>query len=103
MRMCPALHRPTRTQPWHRHTSSIVCGAINHSTGIPNKKMFVTVGNGKFKLNTDGKGFTILYSFTEFNHIAPHTNSDGARPKAELILSGNTLYGTTYQGGSSGK
>ena len=30
------------------------------------------------------------------------TNSDGAYPHAGLILSGNTLYGTAYGGGSSG-
>ena len=55
-----------------------------------------------FKLNTDGSGFTNLYSFTTFNHASPYTNSDGARPRAELILSGSTLYGTTTRGGSSG-
>jgi uncharacterized repeat protein (TIGR03803 family) len=42
--------------------------------------------------------FTILYSFS-----APSTNSDGAHPSAGVILSGNTLYGTTPYGGSSGK
>ena len=30
------------------------------------------------------------------------TNSDGANPYAGLILSGNTLYGTTANGGGSG-
>ena len=29
-------------------------------------------------------------------------NSDGAIPEAGLILSGNTLYGTTYWGGTNG-
>jgi uncharacterized repeat protein (TIGR03803 family) len=38
--------------------------------------------------------FTTLYSFT---------SSDGASPYASLILSGNTLYGTTSRGGSSGR
>src|SRR5208283_4005514 len=40
-----------------------------------------------FALNTDGTGFTNLHSFTG--------GSDGASPVAGLILSGNTLYGTT--------
>ena len=31
-----------------------------------------------------------------------NTNSDGANPYAGLILSGNTLYGTASDGGSSG-
>jgi uncharacterized repeat protein (TIGR03803 family) len=57
-------------------------------------------GNGTvFAINTDGTGFTNLYSFTALSNS---TNSDGSRPVADLILSGNTLYGTAYQGGSSG-
>src|ERR1035437_5768337 len=43
--------------------------------------------------------FTPLYSFTFLNNS---TNSDGAYPQAGLILSGNTLYGTAWSGGSSG-
>src|SRR5450756_1849280 len=43
--------------------------------------------------------FTTLHSFTLLNNS---TNSDGANPYAGLILSGNNLYGTAYQGGSSG-
>jgi uncharacterized repeat protein (TIGR03803 family) len=54
-------------------------------------------GNGAvFKLNTNGTGFTTLHSFTAFS-----INSDGANPHAGLVLSGNTLYGTAYNGGSS--
>jgi len=47
-----------------------------------------------FKVNTDGTGFTTLRSFTG--------GSDGASPYAELVLSGNTLYGTAAYGGGSG-
>ena len=47
-----------------------------------------------FAINTDGTGFTNLYSFTGGN--------DGSAPNAGLLLSGNTLYGTAYGGGSSG-
>ena len=59
-------------------------------------------GNGTvFALNTDGTGFTNLHIFTATN--APYgTNSDGAAPSDGVILSGNTLYGTTVFGGSSG-
>jgi uncharacterized repeat protein (TIGR03803 family) len=50
-------------------------------------------GNGTvFAVNTDGTGFTTLYSFTN--------GSDGALPEAGLVLSGNTLYGTAVGGGS---
>ena len=52
-------------------------------------------GNGTvFKINTDGSGFTNLYSFTGGN--------DGANPEGNLILSGNTLYGAAPEGGSLG-
>jgi uncharacterized repeat protein (TIGR03803 family) len=56
-----------------------------------------------FKLNSDGSGFTTLYSFTPRDiSVRPGTNGDGAFPYSGLVLSGNTLYGTTYGGGSSG-
>jgi uncharacterized repeat protein (TIGR03803 family) len=53
-----------------------------------------------FKLNTDGTGFTVLYNFnaTSWQHPA---NSDGAIPNGGLVLSGNTLYGVTFNGGAS--
>ena len=47
-----------------------------------------------FKVQPDGTGFGIIYSFTN--------GSDGAAPMAGLILSGNTLYGTAEKGGSGG-
>ncbi|HEV2693845.1 MAG TPA: choice-of-anchor tandem repeat GloVer-containing protein, partial [Verrucomicrobiae bacterium] len=48
-----------------------------------------------FKVNTDGTGFAVLYTFTG--------GTDGANPEAALVLSGNTLYGTASAGGSGGK
>jgi uncharacterized repeat protein (TIGR03803 family) len=57
-------------------------------------------GNGTvFALNNDGTGFTTLHSFTMLKN---NTNADGALPTAGLVLSGNTLYGTTQDGGSVG-
>jgi len=50
-----------------------------------------------FALNINGTGFTNLYSFTAFPSVA-----DGANPFAGLVLSGNTLYGTTHSGGGNG-
>ena len=46
-----------------------------------------------FALDTDGSGFTTLHGFTG--------GSDGGYPVAGLVVSGNTLYGTAYSGGSS--
>jgi uncharacterized repeat protein (TIGR03803 family) len=47
-----------------------------------------------FKINIDGTSYAVLKSFTN--------SPDGANPQAGLTLSGNVLYGTTAQGGSSG-
>ena len=46
-----------------------------------------------FAINTDGTGFTNLWHFTG--------GSDGGTPYAGLVMSGNTLYGTTTTGGSN--
>jgi uncharacterized repeat protein (TIGR03803 family) len=43
-----------------------------------------------FAISTDGTGFTVLHDFS--------TAGDGCAPQAGLVLSGNTLYGTTYSG-----
>ena len=62
-------------------------------------------GNGTvFAVNTNGTGFMTLHSFTacKTNSVGVYTNSDGVQPKAGLILSGNTLYGTASSGGSFG-
>ena len=66
-------------------------------------------GNGTvFGLNTNGTDFTVLYRFTAGNYDyslidgGALTNSDGANPQAGLVLSGDTLYGTTSLGGSGG-
>jgi uncharacterized repeat protein (TIGR03803 family) len=58
-----------------------------------------------FALNTDGSGFRTLYSFSAGSDNASgyYVNSDGAYPEAGLVLSGNTLYGTTVEGGTSGE
>jgi uncharacterized repeat protein (TIGR03803 family) len=61
-----------------------------------------------FKISIDGTGFTNLHTFTApvssfTNDFAVFsTNSDGANPSGGLILSGATLYGTTFNGGESG-
>jgi uncharacterized repeat protein (TIGR03803 family) len=45
-----------------------------------------------FAVNTNGMAFTNLYNFNGGN--------DGGDPRGSLILLGNTLYGTTRNGGS---
>jgi uncharacterized repeat protein (TIGR03803 family) len=64
-----------------------------------------SVGNGTvFALNTNGVGFTNLHNFGPggVGVDGYFHNSDGANPQAGLVLSGNTLYGTALEGGSSG-
>jgi uncharacterized repeat protein (TIGR03803 family) len=52
-----------------------------------------------FGVSTNGSGFTNLHRFSA---VVSSTNSDGAEPFATLIISGNTLYGTTMEGGAGG-
>jgi uncharacterized repeat protein (TIGR03803 family) len=77
---------------------------VNPSAGLvlSGSKLFGTTSAGGiwgsgtvFAINTDGTGFTNLYSFNP-------TNGDGSGQKSSLILSSNTLYGTAQSGGSSG-
>ena len=64
-----------------------------------------TNGNGTlFAINTDGSGFTNLYTFSAgtVNDVGNATNGDGAYPSSGVILSGTTLYGTARLGGTGG-
>jgi len=53
-------------------------------------------GNGTlFRMNMDGSGFQVLYSFTGLSN-------SGWRPDGSLLLIGSKFYGLTFGGGSSG-
>jgi uncharacterized repeat protein (TIGR03803 family) len=54
-----------------------------------------------FAMGTDGSDFIVLHSFSDASNFS-RTNSDGAAPLAGLLLSGNTLFGTTCAGGAGG-
>jgi len=100
------------------HNFTSLSNSTNSDGAVPSSGLFLsgstlygtteeggTAGNGTvFALNTNGMGFTNLYSFTALS--APYsdggTNSDGALPYAGLILSGSTLYGTAEYGGTAG-
>ncbi len=78
--------------------SLIVSGGTLYGTAYNGGRF----GSGTlFGISTNGTGFTNLYTFT-YNSTYPYTNSDGAHPNAALLLSGNTLYGTAYNGGNPG-
>lgn len=60
-----------------------------------------TAGTGLiFKINADGSGFTAVHNFDPALGFPP-TNGGGVGPRGGLVLSGSTLYGTSFYGGSS--
>jgi uncharacterized repeat protein (TIGR03803 family) len=52
-----------------------------------------------FKIQTDGTGFKTLRAFSVVTGLGPE--GEGANPTGGLILSGGTLYGTTYNDGQN--
>lgn len=58
-------------------------------------------GGSVFKMNTDGSGFIVLHNFQATMPSFPGTNSDGNRPRADLVTDGSTLYGTAQYGGTN--
>ena len=83
------LHSFTALSTGSPYTNSDGYGPLSGLIIASNTLYGTTSGGGVFgygtvfKLNTDGTGFTNLYSFTG--------SGDGAYPQAKLILYGNTL------------
>ncbi|NOS70598.1 MAG: hypothetical protein HOP33_11790 [Verrucomicrobia bacterium] len=46
-----------------------------------------------YKVSTNGSGFTVIHQFTG--------GSEGSFPAGRVVISGNTIYGVTYQGGTN--
>jgi len=75
----------------HPETGLVLSGDILYgTTGSGGSNGYGTL----FSVNTDGSGFTNFYNFTG--------GYDGGDPTAPLLLSGNTLYGGTFNGGTNG-
>jgi|GEM_PF-1701266 len=55
-----------------------------------------------FSIRTNGTDFNVLHSFSALDPVNA-TNEDGAIPYGGLVLSGATLYGTTFAGGHGGR
>jgi uncharacterized repeat protein (TIGR03803 family) len=77
---------------------------VNPSGGLilSGNTLYGTAGDGGFNgvgtvfaVNTNGTGFTVLHHFGI-------TNTDGLTPSGSLILSGNTLFGTTQYATNNG-
>lgn len=80
-------------------------GAVPDGLIVANGNLYGTTGIGGpagngtiFQLTTNGGGFGALYNFTPTYN---GTNSDGASPAA-VVFSGNKLFGTAMEGGTSG-
>ena len=109
----PLLDRPATAQTFrflHYTSTGTGGGPIPSSLVLSGNTLYGTTSaysiysGTVFALNTDGTGFTNLYSFSAVDPPANYntgTNSDGANP-GSLILSGNALYGTTSREGISG-
>jgi uncharacterized repeat protein (TIGR03803 family) len=100
----PAAPVPAFTNPGD---GSHPCGGLV----LSRKTLYGTTSGGAggfwgcgtvFRVNTDAKGFTVLHRFSPLMNTTPPSNSDGAFPRAGLVLSGKTLYGTAAEGGSAG-
>jgi len=101
------LHNFNESDGWGPQAGLILSGNTLYGTTTWGGKPAIGGNNGNgtvFAINTDGTGFTNLYSFTATVGTQGNngTNSDGANPVGGLILSSNILYGTTQTGGSSG-
>jgi uncharacterized repeat protein (TIGR03803 family) len=96
------LHALTTSEGGEPYAGLILAGDTLYGTtsGIGNSG---TNGNGTvFAIKTNGTGYRTVYSFTALDPTYS-TNSDGKSPRGSLVLSGNTLYGTAYLGGTWGK
>jgi uncharacterized repeat protein (TIGR03803 family) len=100
------LYSFTATAPYSTNSDG-----INPSAGLisANGTLFGTSSHGGafgsgtvFKVHTNGMGFVTLHSFSLLVGDPTRTNEDGANPCAGLTLLGNTLYGTSKNGGSGG-
>jgi uncharacterized repeat protein (TIGR03803 family) len=53
-----------------------------------------------FSINTNGSAYTIVHTFILPSGV--FTNFDGTEPMGDMMVSGNTIYGTTQRGGALG-
>jgi len=77
--------------PIYPYGGLVLNGGLLYGTGSSGG---ANANGAVFAINTNGSGFTTLYSFSPITG-----NTDGGLPKATLTFSGNCLYGTTTSGG----
>jgi len=92
-----ALISGTNNDGTHPQAALISSGSTLYGTaGAGGRNNSGTV----FNLNNNGTGFTNLHTF-DVRAFSPPYGSNGWTPIGALTLSGNTLYGTTYVGGTN--
>src|SRR5438270_5737740 len=81
-----------------------MCAGFKMKTSLPNPLFLSSLLVGCIATSQAlAQTFTTLHRFTATTQTAINfTNSDGAGPDTSLVLSGNTLYGTTYFAGTNG-
>lgn len=87
------LHTNTFPEGISLNSGFVLSGNTLYGTTLGVNVDFSTV----FKVNTDGTGYVVLKEFL-FNDEFLFT--DGSSPTAGLVLSGDTLYGTTFDWGA---
>jgi uncharacterized repeat protein (TIGR03803 family) len=93
----------------YNFSGSDVSSFPNGPLVVSGKTLYGTTASGGtghagtvFRVNTDGTGFTNLHNFSACSSGQKFfKNADGVDPVAGLLLSGNTLYGTTESGGQA--
>ncbi len=94
----PAIINDTNSEGGQLYGGVILSGSTLYGAASAGGKF----GAGTlFKVNTDGSGFSVLHHFTKATGRFT-TNYDGTSPYANLVLSGNTLFGTANIGGKFG-
>jgi uncharacterized repeat protein (TIGR03803 family) len=100
------LHSFNSGEGLHPVTGLVLSGNTLYGTTYMGGSLTAQQSGTVFAVNTDGTGFATIHTFTPTTDDNPltsvYTNADGSTPESSMILSGNTLYGTTLSGGTNG-
>ncbi len=88
----PVAHAQTFTLL--KNFSGVTNGEISVFSGLTLSDGMLYGNSGRiFKVSTNGDGFTVVHQFTG--------GSEGWYPVGRVVVSGNTIYGVTYFGGTN--
>jgi uncharacterized repeat protein (TIGR03803 family) len=92
-------------QVLHMFNTNLDGGGPDSALAVSGTTLYGTTQSALFSMNTDGSGFQWIHSFSAMSYnptLKLYTNSDGSSCMGSLTVSGNVVYGTTYQGGANG-